>query len=37
MDEVVHAPLVGFVGLFTIDIHKTRYVGKVGFRRGKEV
>jgi hypothetical protein len=37
MDEVVHAPLMGFVGFFTIYVDKTRDVGKGGFWRGKEV
>ena len=28
VDEVVHAPLVGFVGFFTVDIDETRDVGE---------
>jgi hypothetical protein len=37
MDEVVHAPLVGFVGLFTIDIYETRDKCEGWFMCGKEV
>jgi len=35
MGEVVHAPLVGFVGLFTVDIDETRDVGEGGDRGRK--
>ena len=35
--EVVHSPLVGFVGLFTVDIDETRDISESGFRWCEEI